>query len=821
MKHLTFRALLLAGLAFLIGCRNPDGTIRGQINRGINGENGAVASSAWNFDVPSDFAFDSSQISITGGQAVLKIVDTQYTTQADFDRGSYGSTIWDLGTQKLRINTSSSSLLDVREVLPSKTEFLKAYLKMDLNFNDSSGNSHTANSYGGATRTVNSKTGSEALSLDGVDDYLEIAHAVDLDPQTNWTLSAWIYRSSIGTQDGIIEKFDGLAGTGGFAMRVTSGNKLYGKIFDGTSVAANLSCEGTTNLVANTWYFVSVVFDDSNRTIKCLVNGQSEDSKNSGVSPKPSVSSIKIGQLGDGTGQFFGGRIDDVSVWSAALSDGEVNSIYHLQKQKYSGVYTSPAIHLGASSASWTGFTPQTAFPYLKEILNPGLGSETTTHYSNGVSGLTSGLAALWHLNETSYDTLPAGYDFSDSSGNGYHLLASGVGARVNRRGTFNRAVEFESSNYATSSADGPTLIPNLSPGITFSAWVTPTGMTTDQRIFSLERSGSSSASGLNSGRTSGKFSMFFRTGAAALGEVFTTSDFTAGRTYHVVGTITNGLATIYVDGVKEGEDATVSLAQTLSMAAATRVRLATAPSGGANFFAGTLDEVAVWRRALSAQEVKHLYLRGANRIRYQVRSCAQNPCNDSTEPWLGASGGGTFYSELNNLNPSPLDVLYSNFPVGSRPSNNSYFQFRLFLEADQNLACEISGTPVACLPEISGNVISPSDRYFAGGAEVINQSSVSFSGLMSLTQSSSSACVKYQLSSDNGVSWKWWNGASWATATLGQSHANDLSLLSAAELGQFTSPGNWKFKAILQTNTSGDLRTPCGLDAVNLIYYQ
>ncbi|MBN1177984.1 MAG: VCBS repeat-containing protein [Anaerolineae bacterium] len=48
---------------------------------------------------------------------------------------------------------------------------------------------------------------------------------------------------------------------------------------------------------------------------------------------------------------------------------------------------------------------------------------------------------------------------------------------------------------------------------------------------------------------------------------------------------------------------------------------------GADNFFDGGIDEVAVFNRALDAQEVEDIYLRGALRVRFQVRSCDQVTC--------------------------------------------------------------------------------------------------------------------------------------------------------------------------------------------------
>lgn len=55
--------------------------------------------------------------------------------------------------------------------------------------------------------------------------------------------------------------------------------------------------------------------------------------------------------------------------------------------------------------------------------------------------------------------------------------------------------------------------------------------------------------------------------------------------------------------------------------------------------FDGDLDEVALWHRALSASEVHALYRRGASRVRFDVRGCAEATCA-ADPPWVRVAEG-------------------------------------------------------------------------------------------------------------------------------------------------------------------------------------
>ena len=62
----------------------------------------------------------------------------------------------------------------------------------------------------------------------------------------------------------------------------------------------------------------------------------------------------------------------------------------------------------------------------------------------------------------------------------------------------------------------------------------------------------------------------------------------------------------------------------------------------------GYLDEFAVWARGLHDREIRDLYKRGVNQVKFQVRSCDDSVCNGET--WLGPDGtANTYFTEEHN----------------------------------------------------------------------------------------------------------------------------------------------------------------------------
>ncbi|WP_428264642.1 LamG domain-containing protein [Haliangium sp.] len=89
-----------------------------------------------------------------------------------------------------------------------------------------------------------------------------------------------------------------------------------------------------------------------------------------------------------------------------------------------------------------------------------------------------------------------------------------------------------------------------------------------------------------------------------------------------------------------------------------------------------SFDEIAIWRRALSAGEVAALYRRGALRVGFQVRACADPACADDPA-FVGPGGSETrlYRASSEGVGPERSVALDS---VSGR-----YLQYRVVLDSD------------------------------------------------------------------------------------------------------------------------------------------
>jgi hypothetical protein len=154
-----------------------------------------------------------------------------------------------------------------------------------------------------------------------------------------------------------------------------------------------------------------------------------------------------------------------------------------------------------------------------------------------------------------------------------------------------------------------------------------------------------SSTAGEAGGRAAGFFTSEHGT-AGDGGGYCGTSKINDGEWHHVA-VVKTGHATadirVYVDGKLEGTRL-YPLQSPFSMPSGRPLTMGTFPDPGYDLI-GVLDEIAIWRRALSAAELRGLYLRGALDLTLQIRACVQPDCADAP-PFVGPSGGADAFGD-------------------------------------------------------------------------------------------------------------------------------------------------------------------------------
>ena len=200
----------------------------------------------------------------------------------------------------------------------------------DGNANDiKDGNNGTAE---GNTSYVAGKV-DQAFSFDGDADYVDAGTGSNLNLRDAMTLDAWIYLNDVPEEDGWFfvtgketfelyiyhndpEEKDGIVVLGAYLL-------IDGNEYD-------LWQEPGISLQTGQWYHVAGTFDGN--TIKTYVNGVLDvdyDLEEAGTIDDSSQSNFLIGGIPDYNQSSFYGMIDEVEVFSRALEQSEIQSIYN------------------------------------------------------------------------------------------------------------------------------------------------------------------------------------------------------------------------------------------------------------------------------------------------------------------------------------------------------------------------------------------------------------------------------------------------------------------------------------------------------------
>ena len=187
---------------------------------------------------------------------------------------------------------------------------------------DSSGNGHNGTLAGPSSTT--GKSG-QALQFDGIDDYVDVG-SFDI-WEGSLTLSAWIKADDFGIHDArIISKSTGTAEQDHYWMLSTiknNGNKLRFRL---KANGQTTTLIGNTNLPAGEWLHVAATYDGAN--MRLYVNGLEDGSvAKAGTISTDSAVGVRIGDNPASGQRNFKGTIDDMRIYSSALSVAELNAL--------------------------------------------------------------------------------------------------------------------------------------------------------------------------------------------------------------------------------------------------------------------------------------------------------------------------------------------------------------------------------------------------------------------------------------------------------------------------------------------------------------
>ncbi len=429
---------------------------------------------------------------------------------------------------------------------------------------DRSGAGNTGTLTNGPTRTIG-KLG-QALSFDGSDDYVTMADASSLDITGAISMAIWvkttdtsgcIMTKGTGTSD---KCFD-LSANKVYELGILS-SVLYFQTSNGTTT--NVASVSASSILDNQWHLLGATWDGTTGTngMKIYIDGTLSAQATATVTPaQTTASTFNFG--GNGNNNDYAGLLDEARVYNRALSVEEIKGLYDVgQSDKTNSSISQP----------------------------------------QGTGRLDSGLAGYWKLDDGS------GTSATDSSTNASTgTLTSGPTWTT---GQIGGAVNFDGTDDYITAGDQATLETNNSLAI--GGWFKLDTLPSGNRMFLVTKGGTTSyyeyelnVNGANSNK------IRFTLGAIGGGAYLSTDSITApttGTWFHVMGVFDKSTLSVkvYYNGVLEGTSTSTS--GTLESTKNSNFNIGKRDDSAETELDGLADEVRVYDRTLSADEVAQLY---------------------------------------------------------------------------------------------------------------------------------------------------------------------------------------------------------------------
>jgi hypothetical protein len=498
---------------------------------------------------------------------------------------------------------------------------------------------------GNATDTVGGNNGSlvngatfatglvgQAFSFNGANQIVQIPDAPSLNPTNSLTLEAWVYLTDYSANDGIaIAGKDNPLGARGYflSMGNVGGQWKFGAVV--TVQGGLTSVSGATAAQLNTWYHVAMTYDGA--ALKLFVNGVLDGSLPLTGRLVVTANPFWIGGALTGPWNFIG-YVDEAALYNRALSTAEIQAIYAAGSAgKCSGptppfIYVQPIDQTGTAGTN-ISFTliAGGSSPLTYQWTHDGVMLAGATNSTLSLTNIQLSQAGLYAVNITN----AFGYSVSSNAvltvtplgpcappppgliawWPGENSAADVVGGN---NGTLVAGASYDwgmvGHGFALNGAGQDVTIPNapvLNPlgTLTVESWVYPVSAPGSGMGIVCKDDGGANRQYILNLVTSGQAQPIFRAHVGTSGGLVVlngTNTVPLNTWTHVAMTYDGAILRLYVNGALDS-----ALTANGPLTVTTQPVLIGSDAGG-YFFNGRIDEVSLYGRALSLQEIQTIY---------------------------------------------------------------------------------------------------------------------------------------------------------------------------------------------------------------------
>ncbi len=185
---------------------------------------------------------------------------------------------------------------------------------------DASGNGHDGAINGASLVPDRSSNPDRAMNFDG-NDYVLVSDQADLQFTQRLTVTAWIKETTRRSYAKILSR---RSGSYFYFLGVDNG-RPYGGIGDGSNFTVTRK---SIDMPLDQWHFMAFVYDSQANSMHIYYDGILDETTVTTSLPELTGVDLSIGADAEGTGNFFEGFIDGVSIYDQALTAEEIRGSY-------------------------------------------------------------------------------------------------------------------------------------------------------------------------------------------------------------------------------------------------------------------------------------------------------------------------------------------------------------------------------------------------------------------------------------------------------------------------------------------------------------
>ena len=386
-------------------------------------------------------------------------------------------------------------------------------------------------------------------------------------------------------------------------LEVTTGNQLKGTV----SNIAGTNTELTVPTTVTDGNWRHALFTGENGDLRLyLDNGSPQTSTSWNGTFFNGTTGTDIGsRFGN---DYFNGKIDQVRIFSSALTSSQVTDLYneHYQTKFTDGSDTAIVFTQGTGTVTFSGVDPAPPQGALRANTSYSEdGSASVIEHYNGTDWKYFDAIKYCTTNTLNFPSgagCIASYNLNNNVndiGNTYNGVNSNV--------TFNASGKFGAAAVFNGSSSGINLPSSLNTSVidatgafSISMWINANDISTIQYLFAAGIANNIDL-GINTNNL-GTGKIVWTIYNTSYSYLISTTTITTNTWYNIIVTYNNGLRELFINGASQGT-ATKTLVEN-----STAPTLGYRNTGGSVYFNGEIDQVRIFNDSLTSDEVAQLY---------------------------------------------------------------------------------------------------------------------------------------------------------------------------------------------------------------------